>query len=95
MSSAAGMPGAIAVLGCRVKRAAVYQRRRPVRTVGLPSGAAEFGDVAGAAERGWVCFRRRQGAVRVVDCQCRLIEVVQFLLVGPVNPIKNLGKCSL
>ena len=34
MSSAAGMPGAIAVRSCGVQRAAVYQRRRPERTVG-------------------------------------------------------------
>ena len=32
MSSAAGMPGAIAVRSCGAKRAAVYQRRRPERT---------------------------------------------------------------
>ena len=32
MSSAAGMPGAIAVLGCRVKAAAVYHCGRPERT---------------------------------------------------------------
>ena len=34
-------------------------------------------------------FRSWQGAVRVVDCQCRRIEVVQFLLVRPVNPFLN------
>ena len=32
MSSAAGMPGAIALRSCGAKRAAVYQRRRPERT---------------------------------------------------------------
>ena len=32
MSSAAGMPGAIAVRSCGAKRAAVYQRRRPEQT---------------------------------------------------------------
>ena len=32
MSSAAGMPGVIAVRSCGAKRAAVYQRRRPERT---------------------------------------------------------------
>ena len=35
MSSAAGVPGAIAVRSCRVKRGAVYQRRLPERTLGL------------------------------------------------------------
>ena len=34
MSSTAGMPGAIAVRSCGVKRAAVYQRQRPERTAG-------------------------------------------------------------
>ena len=32
MSSAAGMPGAIALRSCGAKRAAVYQRRRPEQT---------------------------------------------------------------
>ena len=32
MSSAAGMPGAIAVRSCGAKRAALYQRWRPERT---------------------------------------------------------------
>jgi len=36
-SSAAGMPAAIAVPSCEVKRAAVYQRRRPEWTAGLQS----------------------------------------------------------
>ena len=37
------------------------------------------------------------GAVSVVDCKCRSVEVVQFLYVRPVNPVKNLeniGSCS-
>ena len=56
---------------------------------GVPGGAAEFGDVAGAAARGWVWFMRWQGAVRVVDGQCRRNKVVQFLLVLGVNPFLN------
>ena len=28
--------------------------------------------------------------MRVVDCQCRRIEVVKFLLVGPVSSAKHL-----
>ena len=40
MSSAAGMPGAIALRSCGAKRAAVYQRRRPERTVGWYPRAA-------------------------------------------------------
>ena len=45
--------------------------------------------MAHAEERGWVWCRRWQGAVSVVDCQYRRIEVVQFLYVGPVNPSLN------
>ena len=45
--------------------------------------------MAHAAERGWVWLRRWQGAVRVVDCQCRRIEVVQFLRVRPINSFLN------
>ena len=55
MSSAAGMPAAIAVRSCGVKRAAGYQRRRPERIAGLKICAAPM---AHAAERGWVWFRR-------------------------------------
>ena len=42
MSSAAGMPGAIAVRSCGVKRAAVYQRRRPERTGGCKSALRKW-----------------------------------------------------
>ena len=42
MSSAAGMPGAIVARSCGVKRAAVYQRRRPERTGGCKSALREF-----------------------------------------------------
>ena len=31
----------------------------------------------------------------VVECQCWRIEVVQFLRVGPVNPLLILSKCSI
>ena len=34
-------------------------------------------------------FRRLEGAVRVVDSQCWLGEVVQFLLARVVNPFLN------
>ena len=40
-------------------------------------------------------FGRRQGAARVVGCQCRRTEFAQFLLVGPVNPFLILSKCSV
>ena len=45
--------------------------------------------MAHLAERVSVWFRRRQGAVRVVDCQCRRIEVVQIPLVRLVKPLQN------
>ena len=41
------------------------------------------------AERGWAWCRRWQGAVRVVGCQYCAMEIAQFLLVRPVNPVKN------
>ena len=56
------------------------------QTLGSYTCAAQ---VAHAAERGWVWFRRWQGAVRVVVCQCRRIDVAQFLLSRPFNPVKN------
>ena len=84
MSSAAGMPGTFLVRSCAVQRAAVHQRRPPERTAGLKACAAQM---ATATERGW--FRRRQGAVRVVDCPCCAMEVVQVLLVGPINLFLN------
>ena len=37
--------------------------------------------MAYAAERKWAWFRRWQGAVRVVDCHCRSLEIAQFLLI--------------
>ena len=46
--------------------------------------------MAHAAERGWVWFRRRQGAVSVVVCQRRHLEVGQFLLVRLINPFLKL-----
>ena len=45
--------------------------------------------MAHAAQRGWVWCRRWQGAVGVVDCQCRLIDVVQLLLVRLVSRVNN------
>ena len=45
--------------------------------------------MAYVAERKWAWFRRWQGAVRVVDCHCRSIEIVQFLLVR--LPRQSLG----
>ena len=53
---------------------------------GLEFFAAQM---AHAAKRGWVWCRRWQSAVGVVDCQCRRIEVVQFLHVRLVKLFLN------
>ena len=41
---------------------------------------------------GWVWFRYWQSTVSVVDCQCRRIQIVQFLHVRPVKLFPNLAK---
>ena len=51
--------------------------------------------MAHAAERGRAWCWRWQSAVRVVVCQCRRIEVGQFLLARPVNPFLILDKCRI
>ncbi len=54
---------------------------------GVSSGAAEFGDVAGAAERGLVWIGRWRGAVSGVGCQ---IWIVGNVHSPPVTRIKSL-----
>ena len=54
---------------------------------GAASGAAEFGDVAGFAARGWAGCRRWLGAVSGVGCQIRIVGNVYF---SPVTRIKSL-----
>ena len=56
------------------------------QTLGLQICAAEM---ANTAARGWVWCRGWHGAVRVVDYRYCSMEIVQFLLVGPVNPFLN------
>ena len=80
------MPGAIAVRSRGVKRAAVYQRRRPALIAGLKICAPQMAHVA---ERGCVGLRSWQGAVSVVDCGCCAMVIVQYLLVRPTNPFLN------
>ena len=92
MRRAPGIEETIAVRSFRLKRSGVYPRRRPERTAGWHSRAARR-DLA--AERGWVWFRHSQHAVSVVHCQCYSMEVVQFLLVRPINRFLILSKCSL
>ena len=47
---------------------------------GAASGAAKFGDVAGAAGRGLVWIRRWRDAVSGVVCQIRIVGIVHFRL---------------
>ena len=54
---------------------------------GVSSGASEFGDVAGAAERGLVWTRRWRGVKSSVGCQIRIVGSVHF---PPVTRIKSL-----
>ena len=62
---------------------------------GVSSGAAEFGDVAGAAERGLVWFRRWRGAVSGVGCQFRIVGSVHFSLVPRIKSLRTLKKSGL
>ena len=85
------MPGAIAVWSCGAKRAAVYQRRRPERT-------AAYQVVRQNLET-WLAQRRVGVVQALAGCGegCGLprlfngysMEIVQFLLVWPPNPVKN------
>ena len=56
------------------------------------SGAAEFGDVAGAVERGWAGCRRWLGAVSGVGCQIRLAGIVHFLSVTSIRSLRTPNK---
>ncbi len=56
---------------------------------GVSSGAAEFGDVASAAERALVWIGSWCGAMSGVGCQIRIVGIVRF---SPVTPIKFLRK---
>ncbi len=47
MSSAAGVPGTSASSNCKLKRAAVYVRRRPERSAGWDSCTAENAPAGG------------------------------------------------
>ena len=52
---------------------------------GAASGAAEFGDVAGAAECGLVWIRHWHRAVSGVGCQIQIAGSVHFSLVAPIK----------
>ena len=61
----------------------------------VSSGAAEFGDVAGAAERGLVWISRWRGAMNGVGCQIRIAGSVQFLPVPRIKSLRTPNKSGL
>jgi len=62
---------------------------------GAASGAAKFGNVAGAAERGLVWIRHWRGAVSGVGCQFRIVGSVQFPPVTRIKSLRTPNKRSL
>ncbi len=62
---------------------------------GAASGAAEFGDVAGAAECWQAGCRRWLGAVSGVECQIRIAGFLQFTPVTRIKPLRTPDKCGL
>ena len=59
------------------------------------SGAAKFGDVAGAAERGLVWIGHWRGAVSGVVCQCCIVGGVHSSLVPRKKDLRTPKKCGL
>ena len=59
---------------------------------GASSGAAEFGDVASAGERGLVWIRHWRGAVSGVGCQIRIAGIVHFLSVTCIKSLRTPNK---
>ncbi len=62
---------------------------------GAAIGAAEFGDVAGAAECGLGRIRRWLGAVSGVICQIRIAGFLQFTPVTRIKPLRTPNKSGL
>ncbi len=62
---------------------------------GVSSGEAEFGDVAGAAERGLVWTRRCRGVVSGWGCQIRIVGSVHSLLVPRIKSLRTPNKSGL
>ena len=62
---------------------------------GAAGGAAEFGDVAGAPERGWARCRRWRRAAGGVSCQFRIVGSVQFPLVTGFKSLRTPSKSGL
>ncbi len=59
---------------------------------GAASGAAKFGNVAGAAVRGLVWIRRWRGAVSGVGCQIRIVGTVHFSLAPRIKSLRTPNK---
>ena len=69
---------------------------KPVKAdCGAASGAAELGDVAGAAEYGLVWIRRWLGAVSGVGCQFRIVGSVHGSPVTRIKPLRTPNKSGL
>ena len=62
---------------------------------GAASGAAEFGDVAGFAARGWAGCRRWLCAVSGVGCQIWIAGIVHFPLVPCIKSLRTPNKIGL
>jgi len=62
---------------------------------GVSSGAALFGDVAGAAARGLVWIGRWRGVVSGVVCQIRIVGSVHFPLVTRIKSLRTPNKSGL
>ena len=56
---------------------------------GAASGAAKFGNVAGATERGLVWIRRCCGVVSGVVCQFRIAGIVHLALVTRIKSLRT------
>ncbi len=62
---------------------------------GVSSGAAEFGDVAGAADRGLVWIRHWRGVASGVSCQFRIVGSVHLPLVTRIKSLRIPNKSGL
>ena len=62
---------------------------------GVSSGAAEFGDVAGTAARGWAGCRHWRRAVSGVVCQIRIAGIVHFQAVTRIKSLRIPNKSGL
>ena len=61
----------------------------------VSSGAAEFGDVAGAVERRFVLIRHWRGAVSGVVCQIQIVGIVHFPSGTRIKSLRTPNKSGL